>query len=163
MLKEIPYNRSAAVRYAETWAMKRNPRYTDFDGMGGDCTNFASQCIFAGCRVMNYTPTYGWFYVNQNDRSASWSGVEFLYRFLTGNRSAGPYAEETGREALRPGDLVQLGTPDGRFYHTPFILSADGGQLLVAAHTFDVLYRPLSGYSYASLRCLHILGARRWV
>lgn len=162
MLKEIPYDRSAAVKYAEAWALKRNPRFSNFDGMGGDCTNFASQCIYAGCRIMNYAPTYGWFYISQNNRSASWSGVEFLYRFLTGNRSVGPYAEETGMEALQPGDLIQLGTPEGHFYHTPVVLSTEGGNILVAAHTFNTLYRPLSDYSYYTARCLHMKGARRW-
>ena len=40
----IPYNRTAAVDYARKWALKRNPAYYNFDSVGGDCTNFASQC-----------------------------------------------------------------------------------------------------------------------
>ncbi len=162
MLAQIGYDRAAAVRYAETWAAGRNPRFPDFEGMGGDCTNFASQCVYAGCGTMNYDPASGWYCSSLNDRSASWSGVEFLHAFLTGNKSAGPYAEETGADALQPGDLVQLGSPEGRFYHTPVVLSAKNGEILVAAHTFDALYRPLSSYTYSRLRCLHIVGARGW-
>ncbi|HAH77953.1 MAG TPA: amidase [Ruminococcaceae bacterium] len=157
----VAYDRARAVRYAEAWALKRNPRYMNFDGMGGDCTNFASQCLFAGCGVMNYARDVGWYYIGPNRRAAAWSGVEYLHRFLVANRGAGPFAVEADPADLRPGDLVQLGTAGGRFYHTPVVVAVAGGQILVAAHTFDALYRPLSSYSFSALRCLHIAGARR--
>ena len=51
---------------------------------------------------MNYTPIFGWYYRSSSDRTASWTGVEYLYNFLIGNRSVGPYAvevEETTEEA----------------------------------------------------------------
>ncbi len=51
-----PYDRAAALRYAEQWAMRRNPDFFDFEELGGDCTNFASQCLYAGSRVMNFAP-----------------------------------------------------------------------------------------------------------
>lgn len=162
MLAEIPYDGSKSVEYAKKWALGRNPVYLSFDGMGGDCTNFASQCLFAGCGVMNYTPTYGWYYNSPRDRSPSWSGVSFLYNFLTGNRSVGPYAQEVGLSDLRPGDLIQLGDSQGRFYHTPVVVAADENGVFVAAHTFDALMRPLNSYFYSRIRCLRILGARRW-
>lgn len=162
MLVQIDYDRAAAVGYAEAWAMGRNPRFPDFEGMGGDCTNFASQCVFAGCGTMNYSPVSGWYCSSLSDRSASWSGVVFLHAFLMGNKSVGPYAEETDAGALQPGDLVQLGDSDGRFYHTPVVLSVENGKILVAAHTFNALYRPLSSYTYSKLRCLHLVGARAY-
>ena len=58
-MREIPYDRNAAVAYARKWAMDRNPAYYNFDGIGGDCTNFASQSIYAGSKIMNYTPVMG--------------------------------------------------------------------------------------------------------
>ena len=54
-----PYDRQAAVTYAHRWAYHRNPDFYNFDELGGDCTNFASQCLYAGSGVMNYTPTFG--------------------------------------------------------------------------------------------------------
>ena len=48
MLRLIPYNRQAAVAYAHKWAFGRNPAFFDFSELGGDCTNFASQCLYAG-------------------------------------------------------------------------------------------------------------------
>ena len=83
MLALLPYDRAAAVRYAHIWAYGRNPRYYDYEGIGGDCTNFASQCIYAGAGVMNYTPTFGWYYINANDKAPAWTGVEYLYNLLT--------------------------------------------------------------------------------
>ena len=104
----LPYNREAAVAYAHTWAYRRNPAYFDFSGIGGDCTNFASQCIYAGAGVMNFTPLYGWFYRTANDRTPSWTGVQYLYDFLTRNLGAGPFATEVSLSQLEPGDVVQL-------------------------------------------------------
>ena len=48
------YNRKKAVEYALKWALDRNPRYLDYDDLGGDCTNFISQCLYAGIEEMNY-------------------------------------------------------------------------------------------------------------
>lgn len=86
-MKQVIYNRQKVYEYAEKWAYKRNPSYYNFDNVGGDCTSFASQCIYAGAGVMNYEKITGWYYKNGNDKSSSWSGVEFLYNFLTTNNS----------------------------------------------------------------------------
>ena len=43
------YDRRAAVLYAHRWAYGRNPAFYDYEHLGGDCTNFASQCIYAAC------------------------------------------------------------------------------------------------------------------
>ena len=153
--ESIEYDREKAVAYAHRWAMGRNPAYYDFQEIGGDCTNFASQCIFAGAGVMNYTPLYGWYYISASDRTASWTGVEYLYNFLIGNRGAGPYAESVRREELAPGDIVQLGSPNGVFYHSPVVVAVTGNGLdgiLVAAHTEDSDWRPLSTYRPARVR-----------
>lgn len=160
-MRNIPYNRQKAVLYARKWALKRNPKYYDFQNIGGDCTNFASQCIFAGAGVMNYTPVTGWFYRSASDRTASWTGVEYLYNFLVNNNSAGPYAEEVSRNEIQIGDVVQLGTAQGDFYHTP-VITATEPQILVCAHTYDALDIPLSSYYYDQARFLHIKGVRQW-
>lgn len=160
-MREIPYNREAAVAYTRKWALGRNPAFYDFQNIGGDCTNFASQCIYAGAQVMNYTPVMGWYYRSASDRSASWSGVEYLYNFLVNNRSVGPYARVVSRWEAEPGDIVQLGTEQGNFYHSP-VITAVTPTILVAAHTYDALDRPLSSYSYDAARFLHIEGVRTW-
>lgn len=159
LIKE--YDRAAAVRYAKKWAFRRNPAYYNFDSLGGDCTNFASQCLYAGAGVMNYTPVFGWYYTDLNNRSPAWTGVEYFHRFLTENAGMGPFAEEVALSELQPGDFVQLGLATGDFYHTPVVVGKEDGTLYVAAHTYDTYARPLNTYRYALSRGLHILGVRR--
>lgn len=149
------YKRELATGYAERWALSRNPRYYDFDPLGGDCTNFISQCLYAGCGVMNYTKTFGWYYKNLNDRSPAWTGVGELYKFLTSNKGSGPQAKLCELGEAEVGDILQLGTMDGRFYHSLIIMRAPP-EVLVAAHTDNALFRHLSSYSFENIRALHI-------
>ena len=154
------YDRAGAVVYARQWALSRNPAYLDFHGLGGDCTNFVSQCLYAGCGVMNFTPVYGWYYRTASDRTASWTGVEYLYNFLIGNQGRGPYARLIDEAGAQPGDVVQLGYRSERFSHAALIVARQNGALYVAAHTYDAWMRPLDDYGHPLRRFLHIEGAR---
>ncbi len=160
-MEELKYDRQLVYEYAKKWAFKRNPKFYDFSKIGGDCTNFASQCIFAGAKIMNYTPVLGWFYNSANDRTASWTGVEYLYNFLTTNSGVGPFAKVVPLAELEVGDIVQLGTATGDFYHSPVVVGFSRGQILVAAHSYDAFNKPLSSYNFAQARGLHILGVRK--
>lgn len=160
-MRELEYRRADAVAYARRWALGRNPAYYDFEELGGDCTGFISQCVYAGAQVMNFTPVYGWYYVSASDRTASWTGVEYFYEFLTNNASVGPYAREVGQGEVEPGDVIQLGRYSGDFYHT-LIVTRTSPQILIAAHSYDALDRPLSSYDYDVARFLHIEGVRAW-
>lgn len=103
-LNNIIYNRQNVLNYAKKWALGRNPMYYNYDSIGGDCTNFVSQCIFSGCNIMNYSKQNGWYYINANDKSPSWTGVQFFYNFLCNNKSVGPYGiecSESGVEVRR--------------------------------------------------------------
>lgn len=108
---------------------------------------------------MNFTPVLGWYYRSSYDRSASWSGVKYLYNFLVNNQGIGPYARVVLQREVEPGDIVQLGTEGGDFYHSP-VITAVTPTILVAAHTYDALDRPLSSYVYETVRFLHIEGVR---
>lgn len=161
-----PYDRQAAVDYAHRWAYHRNPNFYNFDELGGDCTNFASQCLYAGTGVMNYTPTFGWYYSSQYSRAPAWTGVPYFYNFLTRKKeSPGPVAEEVPLEQACPGDFVQICFVPGPFVHNPVIVSVGStpalDNILVAAHSENADYRPLSTYPVRESRFLHILGAYR--
>lgn len=160
----IPYNRAAAVAYAHRWAYSRNPAYLDYEELGGDCTNFASQCLYAGTGIMNYTPTYGWYYINGNQKAPAWTGVEYFRNFLIRQETTqGPFGQETELSQLLPGDFIQLNFDGERFSHTPIVVQigspATPENILLAAHSYDADYRPLNTYSYQGIRPLHILGA----
>ena len=114
---------------------------------------------------MNDTPIYGWYYIDPDNKAPAWTGVEYLYNFLTRPQaSLGPVAQVT--EDLRSamlGDVIQLRFAGDVFQHSPVVVqsSADGSpdKILLAAHSSDADWRPLSSYEYESYRVLHILGA----
>lgn len=155
------YNRKAALDYAAKWSLSRNPAYYDFSDIGGDCTNFISQCLLAGGGVMNYTPVTGWFYINSYNRSAAWTGAIFLYRFLIHNHTQGPFAEEVADSSLLlPGDIIQFAYAGRDWHHSLLVLKTgeDYNEILIATHSYDAYLRPLSHYDFMKVRFLHIKG-----
>lgn len=160
MIIEKEYARERAVLYARKYALVRNPLFFSFAGIGGNCTNFVSQCVLAGSCVMNYTPIYGWYYLSTNRRSASWTGVEFFYNFMIENVGVGPFGIEDTLERAEVGDIIQLQNEDGIFYHTVIISEIRDGEIYICANSNDALDKPLSEYDYANLRVIHILGVR---
>ena len=164
-LIEKNYDRFAAVEYANRWAYFRNPKYYDFSPIGGDCTSFASQCILAGGAPMNFTPDFGWYYRNLNDRAPAWTGVKFLFNFLVNNKEVGPFGHEVGIDEIEPGDIAQLIIDTQDWQHTPVITSVDGDRptfdsVKIAAHSYDCACRPLSSYAISAVRFVHIDGYR---
>ena len=160
------YNREKAVAYAHRWAESRNPAYFDFENFGGDCTNFASQCIYAGSGIMNWTPVYGWYYADSYSRTASWTGVNFLCNFLVNNSGPGPFAELVDVSDAKPGDIAQLSFSDTNvFNHSPIIIRAGSpaglNNILTVAHTDNVSEYPLTDFDWAYIRFIHIIGVRR--
>jgi len=160
----LPYDREKAIAYAHQWAYRRNPNYFDYENLGGDCTNFASQCLYAGAGVMDFTPTFGWYYLSANNKAPAWTGVKYFYNYITRKETRpGPFGFDATLEQLEPGDFVQLAFQGNVYSHTPIIVQmgnpATLSNTLVAAHSYDVDYRPLDTYAFQQIRFLHILGA----
>ncbi len=160
------YNRENAVAYARRWALSRNPLFEDYAGIGGDCTNFVSQSILAGSCTADVAQPFGWYYISPTDRAPAWTGVEYLYDYLTGSGDfpsndsrSGPFGREISMRAVQIGDVVQLAR-EGDFYHSLLVVGVENNDLLVAAHTNDALDRRLSAYSYETARFIHIDGVR---
>ncbi len=157
------YDRDAALEYAHKWAYDRNPGYYDFSHIGGDCTNFASQVLYAGSGVMNFTPVYGWYYISLNNRTPSWTGVEFLFNYLIREKGAGPAARQVPVNQIIPGDLIQLSFNEEMIFgHTLVVVKAgtpaDYSNILIATHTYDRDYYPLANYYWRHIRFMHIYG-----
>ena len=156
-----PYRRERAAQYAERWATMRNPVFYDFTEIGGNCTNFVSQALYAGSCMMNYTPIFGWYYITPNERTASWTGVDYLYRFLTRNRGLGPYGEEAAEDRAQIGDVVQIGRDGEGYYHSMLLVGRDpDGTPLVAAQSLDVYGKRLDEYDFDFVRFIRVLGVR---
>ncbi len=157
------YNRSLALNYTEKWALGRNPRYYDFSNLGGDCTNFCSQVLHAGGCSMNYRHTHGWYYRNGNDKSPSWTGVNFLYNFLINNKETGPFAEQVGVKDITTGDIIQLSFTEGNIFNHSLVVVEHGmpvdiSNIWISTHTIDRYHYPLANYNWTKIRFLHIIG-----
>lgn len=154
------YDRNSAINYAKKWALSRNPKYYNFDAVGGDCTSFVSQCLYAGSKKMNYNTKNGWFYTNGYNKSPSWSGVEFLYKFLTTNKGYGPRGKTISQSEVKPGDIAQLSFDGNTFGHSLFIIDVGNpnnlNQISVATHTYDTLGKKIGEYNFSKIRFVHI-------
>lgn len=139
-----PYNRLNAVRYAEVWWNQRNP---GFPKMENDCTNFISQCLFAGGLPMNGQPirNRGWWQ-QQANWSFSWAVANNLRWYLSRSGNIIGAAEADKPDKLVPGDVICYDFEgDGRWNHNTIVTALDpSGQPLVNAHTYDARHRDWS-------------------
>lgn len=158
------YNREKAIAYAKKWALSRNPKYHNFDDLGGDCTNFISQCLYAGAPVMNFDKHLGWYYFSLDRRGPAWTSVGAFHRFLLGNKGPGPFGWEASVEEVQPGDFVQLATQRDYYHHSGIIMRKESNALsdiTIACHTYDFVDRPLATYKIRQIRFIAIEGYRK--
>ena len=148
-MKDILYSRQACLEYALKYAESRHPRYYNFDAIGGNCTNYASQCLYAGLPVMNYSP-YGWYYNSISNRSPSWTDVRLFCDFLLSNKNVGPYGTLSNIENAEIGDFIQLKN-NTKWYHTLLVCDVSPQDILICANTYDSYLRPLSSYYFRRL------------
>jgi len=143
----IPYRRAEAVAYAERWWNETNPAYEGFEV---NCTNYVSQCLFAGHAPMNYTGRResGWWYKGrQNGRewwSFSWAVADSLQRYLAQPRGYGLRAEAVDSpDRLQLGDVICYDWDgNGRFGHNTIVTAfAPDGTPLVNANTVSSRHR----------------------
>lgn len=141
-VRNIPYDRAKAQRYAETWWNKANPAYTSFEV---DCTNYVSQCLVAGGAPMNYTGKResGWWYQGMDGGrelwSYSWAVAHSLKSFLASSKSGLRSEIVHSPRQLTIGDVICYDWDgDGRFQHNTIVTGFDAaGMPLVNAHTID--------------------------
>jgi hypothetical protein len=153
----MSYDRNAAVLYAHRWALLRNASYYNYEKLGGDCTNFISQCLFAGGCLMDYARERGWYYKSANDKAPAWTGARFFGEYFLRTRRAA----EVPLSGVLPGDVIQLSFDGLTFTHSLLAVETgdapEEGNILIAAHSYDSDYRPLNTYEYNKNRALHIL------
>ncbi|MFC4559091.1 amidase domain-containing protein [Virgibacillus kekensis] len=135
------YNRHAAVQYAERWWNSYNPAYRKFDV---DCTNFISQCLYAGGAPMRGAPNRGegWWYQGDN-WSYSWAVAHSLRWYLSGSQAGLKGKEVESASNLLLGDVICYDFQgDGRWDHNTIVVAMDAyGMPLVNAHTDNSRHR----------------------
>ncbi|SHE96951.1 amidase domain-containing protein [Clostridium fallax] len=129
------YDGNEAKNYAVKYSLDYNPFYSDYNGKGGDCTNFVSQCIKAGGIPTDYV----WF-----KDSNAWIRVRELRYWLI---NKGYCRELKWQEKSKEGDLVQLENNYGIIYHSLIITyKSYDNQLFVSSHSGDYYNRALETY-----------------
>ncbi|CAG8592959.1 39395_t:CDS:2 [Gigaspora margarita] len=117
--KPSSYNRQNAVNYAGQYCSSPNPKYTNYDKKGGDCTNFASQVLNAGGIPVDNE----W-----KPDSVPWIRVSAFYDYLIKHN----LAKECQLNELRPGDFIQYHTSD--WHHTVVVVKS-GADPTVDSHS----------------------------
>lgn len=160
------YDRNAAYNYAYNWWFRRNPAYADFSGgLGGDCTNFVSQCLRAG-GGLNDGDSNPWYYYTSTNRTASWTGVPYLWNYLVANSGSayGPYGYSSSFYDLQVADIVQFRwASSGVFQHAMLINRIYyslgwPANLYLTGHSGEYWDQPLTSFPYNSVRYLRIAG-----
>lgn len=147
------YSASDAAAYAVKWGEDRNGIYPNYNLSGGDCTNFVSQCIYAGGFDMNGSSasvgtvesTSKWYCIyikstlgiRQYAVTTSWIRVSDFNAYLS---SLVTKSTKTTLSSLisscSAGDVVQLadkttGTP----YHSIIINAKDSSTAYFCGHS----------------------------
>lgn len=117
------YHRERAVAYANAYWNSHNPAFRYFSV--NDCTNFVSQCLYAGGYPMigGRDRAKGWWYHKgrSHNWSYSWAVAHSLYRFLSSK------AQRVSRvEDLQVGDVICYDFEgDGRWNHNTIVTYKD--------------------------------------
>ncbi|MCI1859422.1 MAG: amidase domain-containing protein [Sporolactobacillus sp.] len=135
------YDRRAAVRYAELWWNRRNPAYPQVEN---DCTNYISQCLYAGGVPMWGAPvrSRGWWHSRTN-WSFTWAVANSFRWYLSSRSNVIGTEEKEHADQLVPGDVICYDFEgDGHWNHNTMVTAIDpSGQPLVNAHTYDARAR----------------------
>ncbi len=108
-----------------------------------DCTNFVSQCLFAGGWQevgSDVNSTSSWFYNGESESyiSKTWRLVDYLQDFLeSSGRAYGPVAvTEQNKNMFYPGDVVLFDEEGDNDVDRAFIVTEyTGGFLYMMSHT----------------------------
>lgn len=153
------FDRNKMYNYAAANWNSRPSNWGNFDGYGGDCTNFISQILYAGGAPMDTTGNLTWYYYSMSNRAPAWTSVQYLYNYLINNDYIGPqgYTSSGYVYTAQKGDIIQVDfTKDGTYEHSLCIVQHSAGTTTstkVAAHSNNSWNRPLSDYS----------GNKRWI
>jgi len=154
------YNRENAVAYADKYCgaawgsgndYKYNKKYNDYNGIGGDCTNFASQVL--GDKEGGGMPLTGAWVPHSN----AWANADGLKNYLVSSGRGsilkiGTFKELTEATSSLPGgavsklklgDLIAYEKGKGNIDHFAVVTGFDSkGYPLVNSHTTDRYHVP---------------------
>lgn len=155
--------RKSAVEYADRYCgaagteetgFSYNKKYKDYNPLGGDCANFASQILHEGGK---FKKTGYWNY--EKDGSRAWVNAQGFKDFMLGSGRASLIAYGSYSKVLKasyklvPGDFVAY-EKKGKITHISVVTGADTrGYALVNCHNTDRYRVPWDlGWSDSEIR-----------
>jgi len=136
-----------AVEYADSYCgaaadeefgFSYNKKYRDYNPLGGDCANFASQILFEGGK---FKKTGAWNYTNSGTKS--WINAQAFKDYMLNSGRASVIAKGTYNQVFKasfkllPGDFVAY-EKKGKVTHISVVTGADSkGYSLVNCHNTD--------------------------
>ncbi len=156
------YDREAATRYSDQWALGRNKDYFDYTGQGGDCANFVSQCLKAGGLDLSKggdgngkgvdTKKCIKTVQNLHDHLNKYQ----LTKYILKKSTESDYRTESSE--MEMGDVVLYGSSDFPYIHSTFCAgTGPGGKNVYNAHTTDHFHKSYYDMSFGSgiAYCFH--------
>lgn len=152
------YNISKAVSYALKYALDVNPKFGNYEKWGGDCTNYISQCLYAGeipFDAEGMDVRYHWYWYSETKRTPSWTAANSLKFYMENNNSKersslGLRAQPTSLYDLLRGDVIQLIGEDSQAYHSMICT----GYVVQNGRVVDYLISQHSAYNIDNRRRL---------
>ena len=160
-LSNINERRKSAVEYADKYCgaasphgYKYNKKYKNYNSLGGDCANFASQILYEGGK---FKKNYTWNYTNEG--SKAWVNAQTFKDYMLNSGRAskiayGSYQQVLkGSYKLQPGDFVAY-EKRGKVTHISVVTGVDSkGYALVNCHNTDRYRVPWDlGWSNKSIK-----------
>jgi len=171
------YDVNKVLEYIHEYWEEPNPDFPNYNGMGGDCACFVSQCLYAGGMQMvgsNASNFSNWF-CRTSDRnqfskvSSTWRGAEAFAAYWKKNaleyKEFGPECFEDRlafREVFKygnPGDAISYINSNGRPYHTVIISYKNRDndrELRFAGHTSPQWEKSVYDYCKNSTKTVRI-------
>lgn len=121
MYKFKKYDREVAATYARKYAKTPNKDYPFYGkpDYKGDCTNFTSQCLYAGGIVTDNVGKYQWYKLN-----SAWRGANKFYEYWNNNKGSGSTkglkASKSTFKDIRLADLIEK-KPKNAVTHTVIV------------------------------------------
>lgn len=159
------YDGAKASNYALKYALNYNSNYANFNGSGGDCTNFISQCLKSGGISQHVGTAYSgncWFYKTSTNRSSTWTGANEFRKYVTGSSSK-INMPSSSWGSVTHGDIIQLMNGSSA-YHSLIVSgvaygSSGRSDLLICCHTSDRRHVSLnSNFAGITKKYYHVKG-----
>ena len=166
------FDRNKAVAYANQYYHSRNPIWYNFTDEGGNCQNYASQCLLEGGIPLDYFGEEQWkCYVedpnyepeiNEEEtatgRTRSWVNVGYFYNYAKWNEGKGMAADaNVNLYYAQPGDIIIVG--NNGLSHTVIVSKVVDGHILVNSNSIDMKDYPVEAYTYTTVMLIKILGS----